>query len=99
MCDAGHEFTCKSALCVPLSWQCDGDNDCIDGSDEENCDARTNVHNHVCRNEFMCNTSHECIHPAWVCDGEQDCRDASDEDPTRCMHFITIPMSLTVASV
>nr|XP_012626332.1 atrial natriuretic peptide-converting enzyme-like isoform X1 [Microcebus murinus] len=28
---------CRNGQCVPSAFQCDGDEDCKDGSDEENC--------------------------------------------------------------
>jgi hypothetical protein len=32
------KFQCRtSGLCVPLTWRCDGDLDCRDGSDEDEC--------------------------------------------------------------
>ena len=34
----GHnEFECRTALCIPEDYRCDGDNDCEDFSDEQNC--------------------------------------------------------------
>ena len=35
-CSTGH-FQCKTGACVPDRWRCDHDDDCDDGSDEENC--------------------------------------------------------------
>ena len=36
LCHEG-QFACTSGECLPVEWQCDGDNDCTDASDESNC--------------------------------------------------------------
>ena len=38
-------FQCASSLrCIPESWICDGDNDCGDMSDEQNCQCTCHSH-------------------------------------------------------
>lgn len=32
-----NQFKCSNGMCAMKIWRCDGDNDCGDGSDEQNC--------------------------------------------------------------
>jgi hypothetical protein len=32
-----HEFQCTDGSCISLTWKCDLEQDCMDGSDEVNC--------------------------------------------------------------
>lgn len=95
-CIKDSQFKCNSGKCIPLSWRCDGDEDCPDADDEKDCKAIT------CDplREFQCTRDSalplhsssirdlraRCIPRNWVCDGEADCADASDE---RGCHNIT----------
>ncbi|XP_060808207.1 low-density lipoprotein receptor isoform X8 [Amyelois transitella] len=70
------EFRCKTGRCVPMSWRCDNEKDCSDGSDEDplTCTSQRSCPEH----KFVCTSGH-CISAAWHCDYEADCPDGSDE--------------------
>ncbi|XP_039201140.1 low-density lipoprotein receptor-related protein 2-like [Crotalus tigris] len=69
------ELRCKNGKeCVPHEYICDGDKDCSDGTDEEDCSL-------FCNNPgiFQCHNGHRCINEKYQCDGIQHCPDGSDE--------------------
>ena len=66
-------FKCKNSRCIPGRWRCDYDNDCRDGSDEENCSWRN-----CTESEFKCRNG-RCILQQAKCDGHNQCTDGSDE--------------------
>ncbi|XP_078252905.1 very low-density lipoprotein receptor-like [Rhinoraja longicauda] len=70
-----HEISCGfgSLQCIPVSWKCDGEKDCANGGDEENCGTST-----CSILEFTC-SSGRCISQSFVCNGKDDCGDGTDE--------------------
>lgn len=75
------QFHCANKKCIPVSWTCDGEDDCGDDSDEKKKDCAESV---SCgKNEFRCGSG-RCIPSHWQCDNEQDCADGTDEDTHTC---------------
>ncbi|XP_035827354.1 low-density lipoprotein receptor-related protein 2 [Aplysia californica] len=68
-------FRCQNGRCIPNSYRCDRDNDCLDKSDELDCPEDTTCP----ANRFKCGNG-QCISRVWVCDGDNDCGDMSDEN-------------------
>lgn len=72
------EFQCSNGQCIAVSFVCDKDKDCSDGSDETSCPTAT-----CGPNAFQCNNT-VCVPRLWACDGDADCADGSDEWPQNC---------------
>lgn len=72
------EFQCKSGRCIPLSWVCDGEDDCPNKEDES-AECRSPNGGNTCQPTYFRCASGKCIPGRWECDYEPDCNDNSDE--------------------
>uniref|UniRef100_A0A8C0W874 Atrial natriuretic peptide-converting enzyme n=1 Tax=Castor canadensis TaxID=51338 RepID=A0A8C0W874_CASCN len=70
-CSPSH-FKCRSGRCVLASRRCDGQADCDDDSDEENCGCKE-------RELWECPSNKQCLKHTVICDGFPDCPDNMDE--------------------
>lgn len=71
---------CSDGRCIKGGNRCDGEYNCDDFSDEENCNVT------CADNEFKCPNSNACILNKFRCDGDNDCVDGADEINCTCAH-------------
>uniref|UniRef100_A0A4W6E5T0 Low density lipoprotein receptor-related protein 2b n=1 Tax=Lates calcarifer TaxID=8187 RepID=A0A4W6E5T0_LATCA len=62
---------CQEGQCIPGKYRCDHVRDCVDNSDENNCNYPS------CTEKTCANGA--CYNNSQHCNGLQDCRDGSDE--------------------
>uniref|UniRef100_A0A8D3EE01 SCO-spondin n=1 Tax=Scophthalmus maximus TaxID=52904 RepID=A0A8D3EE01_SCOMX len=73
------EFHCATeGQCVPRAWRCDGETDCMDGSDEQQCITPCGP------GQVLCLSGDQCVDYQHLCDRTPHCRDASDESIDNC---------------
>uniref|UniRef100_A0AAY4C4T1 EGF-like domain-containing protein n=1 Tax=Denticeps clupeoides TaxID=299321 RepID=A0AAY4C4T1_9TELE len=86
------EFQCRNLRCIQQSWKCDGDDDCLDGSDEE--PKLSGFHSLICPKYFCFKCSNNRCIPkrCWACDHDDDCGDNTDE-PLTCVFPTCEPLT------
>ena len=76
-CSASHcigYYKCTDSYCIPVSYICDGKNDCPNREDEITCEK------YICPGLYRCKATTLCISQINVCDNKFDCPGNDDED-------------------
>lgn len=77
---------CGSGECITQTRRCNHVIDCVDESDEKDCDFQGRHSTKSCAyDEFRCKDGTQCIPVDRRCDQHNDCNDKSDEQS--CEHF------------
>lgn len=95
-------FKCFDGTCISMAGRCNGVSNCADDSDEQGCDASTNIFvpayvgsSFTCPDNydsdvyFQCANSN-CIEKVGLCNAHDNCGDASDEAHCSASNAVTL---------